>query len=302
MEKCIVCGTEQFRKIYADTLKVCAHCGFATANMEIGTELLNKTYSAGYFSGDEYFNYLQDKEILQLNFEKRIRYIKRNMAVLPEVGNTLEIGCAYGFFGELVKKHWDVPYKGVDVVPDAVAYGRESLNLDLVTGDYLTMRPPDQQYTDIFMWDVIEHLLHPEKFIKKAHGELAGGGRIYITTGDFSSFLSRLQGRRWRMIHPPSHIHYFSKHNLARLLANYGFQMVRARYIPVYRSVKQIYYSMFVLNKSAGILRRLLSLIPPGWNIPLNTRDILLVIAVKDNHDTQGPILHDAAPAADNHR
>ncbi len=283
MERCIVCGSVEFRKIYSDTLKVCSGCGFATANMKIDRELLLKTYSINYFTGEEYLNYLQDREILQLNFQKRIQYIKKKIKGVLPVAHILEIGCAYGFFGELARKHWPAAtYKGIDIVPEAVQYGREILNLDLAAGNYLEMESPGQPYTDVFLWDVIEHLQFPEKFLARIAQETATGGRIYITTGDFSSILSRLQGNRWRMVHPPSHIHYFAKDNLTRLLSGYGFRVVSTRYIPVYRSIRQIYYSLFLLNKKAGISRKLFSLISPRWSIPLNTFDIVLVIAVKD--------------------
>jgi 2-polyprenyl-3-methyl-5-hydroxy-6-metoxy-1,4-benzoquinol methylase len=283
MERCIVCGGIEFRKIYSDTLKVCTGCGFATANMEIGPEMLLKTYSVHYFMGEEYLNYLQDKEILQLNFQKRIRTIKRKVAESLPVAHVLEIGCAYGFFGELVRKNWPAAtYKGIDVVPEAVQYGRETLKLDLAAGNYLDMKSPAQPYTDVFLWDVIEHLQFPEKFLARISQETAAGGRIYITTGDFSSFLSWWQGQRWRMIHPPSHIHYFSRVTLIRLLSAYGFRTVSARYIPVYRSLRQIYYSLFLLGKTAGISRKLFSLIPSRWRIPLNTFDIFLLVATKD--------------------
>jgi SAM-dependent methyltransferase len=281
MANCIVCGNSKFIPIYSDTLKRCTQCGFATANRAISVEKLKAIYSVKYFLGEEYLNYLQDKEILQLNFEKRIRDIKKAVAGKLAVTNCLEIGCAYGFFGEILTKHWKSAYAGIDVVPEAVEYGKTNLKLDLMTGNYLETPAPEKPYSDIFMWDVIEHLQFPEKFLRKAFQEMAVGGRIYITTGDFSAWLSKLQGRRWRMIHPPSHIHYFSKVNLTRLLTACGFTPVTTKYNPVYRSIRQVFYSIFLLNKKGGMLEKLLKSIPSRWSFALNTFDIVFVIAEK---------------------
>jgi SAM-dependent methyltransferase len=281
MDKCIVCGNREFVPIFSGTLKKCVNCRFVTANMEFSRELLQKTYSVNYFLGEEYLNYLLDKNTIQLNFNKRIHKIKKAVSSEVPVSNCLEIGCAYGFFGEIAKKTWNTEYLGIDVVPEAVDYGKRELNLNLKNVDYLQEPAPDKPFTDVFMWDVIEHLQYPDKFLKKAWQELAPGGRIYITTGDFSALLPRLQGRKWRMIHPPSHLHYFSKNNLTRLLETAGFSVVAVSHLAVYRSVRQIFYSLFLLNKPEGRLNRLIEKIPAGLNISLNTFDIVFIIAQK---------------------
>ncbi len=282
MKSCLVCGSREFVPIFSGTLKKCSHCGFATANMEFSRELLEKTYSVNYFLGEEYLDYLQDKKTIQLNFLKRIKTIKKAVTDKLPLSNCLEIGCAYGFFGEILKKTWITEYLGMDVVPEAVQYGKNELKLNLKTGDYLEEPAPVNPFTDVFMWDVIEHLQYPDKFLRKISDELAPGGRIYITTGDFSALLARIQGKNWRMIHPPSHLHYFTKKSLIGLLENNGFSILKVKYLPVYRSVRQIFYSLFLLNRSGTLLNRLIEKIPAGLNISLNTFDIVFIIAEKE--------------------
>ncbi|HLO58374.1 MAG TPA: class I SAM-dependent methyltransferase [Bacteroidales bacterium] len=282
MDTCILCGGNSFQSMYDSTLKKCTHCGFVTANMEISAEILKDTYSINYFKGEEYMDYEKDKEILQQNFEKRIKLVKQISGAGIPVTDCFEIGCAYGFFGEVLLKHIKTNYKGIDVVPEATGYAKEVLKLDVMSGDYLQQPAPAVLYSDIFMWDVIEHLEYPGKFLKKSAAELRKGGRIYITTGDISSTLARLKGRNWRMIHPPSHIHYFSKKHLIRLLDQNGFSTVHVSYPPIYRSLRQIFYSLFLLKKSGKISVKLFNLIPSNLNIPFNTFDIILIAAVKN--------------------
>jgi SAM-dependent methyltransferase len=281
MKECIVCGNTEWTPIYSATLIKCLHCGYARANMEVSRELLEKTYSINYFLGEEYLDYLQDKEILQLNFEKRLTAIEKITRGKLPVSNCLEIGCAYGFFGETLTKKFNASYFGLDVVPEAIEYGKDILRLNVKKGDYEEEPMPHKAYSDVFMWDVIEHLQYPERFVHKAFRELAPGGRIYITTGDFGSFLARLQGEKWRMIHPPSHLHYFTKNSLTRLLENNGFSILKVKYLPVYRSIRQIFYSLFLLNKSGSKKNGLVEKIPASMNVSLNTFDIVFIIAEK---------------------
>jgi 2-polyprenyl-3-methyl-5-hydroxy-6-metoxy-1,4-benzoquinol methylase len=276
---CLVCAAKKFQPIYNDTLLKCAECGFVTANMEIDAELLKQTYTENYFKGEEYLDYIRDKEILQTNFKKRLRYIYKHIDK-SGITNVLEIGCAYGFFAETLTSDFkNIDYVGYDVVPEAIEYGKRELNKNLICGDYLQAKV-EEKLSDIFMWDVIEHLANPEKFIEKAAKELKSGGRIYITTGDIECFVPRLQKAKWRMIHPPSHLQYFSKRTLSKLLENYGFKIVDVSYPPVYRSVPLIYYSLFMLRKKyPRFVEKIYKIIPKKINIAINTFDILFLIA-----------------------
>jgi SAM-dependent methyltransferase len=281
MNKCLVCGHTDFKPVYSSTLLKCMSCGFVTANMQVSPELLEKTYSENYFKGEEYLDYLQDKEILQLNFKKRIETVRKLSRHSLPVTNCLEIGCAYGFFGELIVKNFTPAYLGFDVVREAVAFAHEKLGLQAKTTSYLDEPAPESPYSDVFMWDVVEHLERPDMFIEKAGRDLLPGGRIYITTGDISAWLPRMQGRSWRMIHPPSHLHYFSRGTLTRLLENKGFSVLKTSYPPVYRSIRQVFYSLFVLHKS-NHLETLVNKIPLSWNVPINTFDIVFIVAEKN--------------------
>lgn len=281
MTNCIVCDGKIFTPVYENTLKRCNKCGFITANIKMEESLLKSIYSENYFKGEEYLDYLNDKDVLQLNFKKRINLIRKSGSKGPAIHNCLEIGCAYGFFGEVLLKNISTEYKGIDVVSEAVNYGVTTLNINLVSGDYLKESVPSILYSDVFMWDVIEHLMDPHLYIEKIYHELEKGGRIYITTGDIGSLLPRLQGKNWRMIHPPSHLHYFSRKTLTLLLERYGFKIMDSTYISVHRSVRQIFYSLFLLKKRRRIYIKLFNLIPEGWYLPVNTYDIVLLTAVK---------------------
>ena len=86
------------------------------------------------------------------------------------------------------------------------------------------------------------------------------------------------------MIHPPTHLHYFSRATLERLLARHGFEVLRVEYPATTRSVRMILSGLLVLGRPASSwatsLYRALAHLPfIDASVPLNTWDIMYVIA-----------------------
>lgn len=282
MEKCIVCDNNQFQKIYKNTLLKCENCGFITANIDISKQEFEKIYGKDYFHGKEYSNYKDDKQTIQKNFKNRLCQISRNLKK-HRFDNVLEIGCAYGFFGELIQQMFpEANYKGYDIAKEAIEYAQNELQLNVECTDYLTTESPEIPYTDVFMWDVIEHLPNPNEFIQKIVQNTSLGSHLFITTGDISALIPRIKGASWRMIHPPTHLHYFSKNTLKMLLEKNGFEVVSVRYPPVSRSIKQIFFSLFILNKhKSRCLSVIYNKIPASLHVQINTLDIMFLMARK---------------------
>ena len=282
MNCCCVCKNTTFTTLHNGKLKKCTTCGFTTANLDAGNQIPAGTYSAEYFKGGEYEDYVRDKKILQYNFQKRIEAISGKVPK-SYFSNILEIGCAYGFFGELASARWGSAYTGIDIVAEATTYASTQLSVNANCEDYLTFRRPPEPYTSIFMWDVIEHLPHPDEYLAKASEELMANGYLFITTGDIGSLLARIQGKHWRMLYTPTHVHYFSKKTLISLLAAHHFNVIDISYPAIARSMKQIFYSLFLLKKSAinRITASVYNRIPDTWQVNINTRDIMFVTAQK---------------------
>ncbi len=101
MKKCIICNSTSYTLIYNKTLTRCKKCNFVSANMTINEEQLKKIYNKNYFNGNEYLDYLSDKQTIQKNFTKRVKQLQKQKI---KTIKAIEIGCAYGFFGEILKK------------------------------------------------------------------------------------------------------------------------------------------------------------------------------------------------------
>ncbi len=270
------------KTIYSGLLRKCLNCGFVTANMDPDPDAVEALYGEGYFKGEEYLDYEGNRLILQKNIRRRVTQMVK-IAGREKIKSILEIGCAYGFFGEVVRGMIpEAYYLGFDISQEAIRYAAEKLNLNVSGADYLEYNAHNR-FTDICMWDVIEHLQHPDRFLEKIYSDLEPGGRLWITTGDIDALIPRIMKRRWRMIHPPTHLHYFSARTLTDLLKRKGFHVHQISYPAVARGLQQIFYSLFMLGKHPGrLIRKIHLAIPSKMSVSLNTFDIMFVLAVKN--------------------
>jgi SAM-dependent methyltransferase len=271
---CLVCGAGAFEPRF-EILRRCRSCGFVTARID-GTPDARRLYGDGYFRGEEYLDYRADEAFFKKSFRPRLREVLRR----TPGGRLLEIGSAYGFFLDLAKEHFDVV--GFEVNEAGARHAREAFGVDVRTDDFLAASA-DQIGAPVdvaVMWDVIEHLERPDRFVARIAEISRPGALLYVTTGDAGSALARWRGRKWRMIHPPTHLHYFSRSTLSRLLANHGFRVIETRAIGVARSLRQVFYSILVLRmRRPAFYQSCSRFLPPEWGFTLNTYDIMQVIA-----------------------
>jgi hypothetical protein len=130
------------------------------------------------------------------------------------------------------------------------------------------------------MWDTIEHLKRPDLFVEKASADLAPGGLLAITTGDIGSWNARLRGAKWRMIHPPTHLHYFSVDTISRLLRRHGFEIAHVSHPGNARNLRSILYYLLSWGKAESPVHKALM----RWRafdlrITVNFFDIMFVVA-----------------------
>jgi len=271
---CLVCsGTEMLS--YLPGLLRCENCGFVSADLSISDEELRALYSADYFHGNEYLDYIAEAQSLRLNFRNRLPVLRHLLPAWSEA-DLLEIGCAYGFFLEEVRNEVRSAC-GIDICREAIENALER-GLNAIAGDYLTI-DVGRKLDVITMWDTIEHLKHPDLFIQKAASDLKPGGLIALTTGDIGSVVARLRGRSWRMIHPPTHLHYFTVSTLTKLLHRGGFDVVHVSHPGITRNLRSILYFILALRMNRPVLYRTIKSWPIfDLRITSNLFDIMYIV------------------------
>lgn len=277
---CLVCGSS-FGPCHIPGLVECRLCRFVSADLDLPEDVIRALYNEKYFHGEEYADYLNERDSLLLSFRRRLQAIRK---FVPDSHNKrlFDVGCAFGFFLEMVTPYFASAH-GIDISNDAVAYARNILHVDATAGDLLTA-PIGGPFDVVCMWDVIEHLGHPDRVLERVASMMPDGGILTITTGDIRSVNARLRGKRWRLIHPPTHLHYFSTQTITLLLQHHGFRVVQITHPGTYRTLRNIFFITLVLRNGAkhayefvdrfAILDRA---------VYMNLFDVMFVIARKDS-------------------
>ena len=172
---------------------------------------------------------------LKANYDSPHSYA---LDLIPREGHVLDLGCAGGYMGALLKRERQCSVFGVDVhpLPPGIAldgFARHDLN------DGLTTIPP-QAFDYVLMLDVIEHLSSPENFMIRLQQAIgaAPDTKVVVSTGNVGFLVTRLMlllgqfnyGKRG--ILDMTHTRLFTFTSLRRLLEQSGFRIVLARGVP----------------------------------------------------------------------
>lgn len=226
-------------------------------------------------------NYLQDRVALEKNFLMRIKNLRK---YLNSESTLIEIGCSYGFFLNICKK-FVKKCIGYDITKEGVEYASKEFELEVYCDSFLNYNGEKVDF--ICLWDVIEHLSEPDKFIEKIASVVKDGGYVALSTGDVGSLLARLRGDRWRMVHPPTHLFYFDKSSIYKLLKKHGFEIVEFKHSTVYRNVDSVFQQLMRWNgkKTSAFFVLMYKVCKKLYltkiNFGINLLDIMDVVAVK---------------------
>jgi predicted TPR repeat methyltransferase len=246
--------------------------------MRLTDDELFELYNEEFFTGAEFSDYASDAKFFRKNFALRFRELKKFLSPARHQ-NLLEIGSAYGFFLDVVRDEFQ-SVQGIDITDAGTRYAREELKLDVVQADFLAHDYGAQKFDVVCMWDTIEHLREPQKYVEKIAAHTGAGALLAITTANIDSLNAKLRKDKWRMIHPPTHLHYFSTKTIAQLLDAHGFDVVYNRYCGFYRSIGNMAYNILVLRQQKPALYRPLERLGVGGlGFYLNLYDIMYVIA-----------------------
>ena len=195
----------------------CDDCGHFWISLEgSSTEIIEAHYDDDNYAGYQVDNYF-------------ISVIQQELtnSLIPRIAppaKCLDVGCGNG---EFLSAAQEAGYKsfGIDISPAAVKHCLKR-GLEAQQGDF-TKFSPKEPFDLITMWDVIEHLPEPRKFIAQAYSLLKPGGYLLIKT-PFVSLLSlqivkaipRLSGT---LTQAPGHIQFFNSNSMHTLLKECGF-------------------------------------------------------------------------------
>jgi SAM-dependent methyltransferase len=151
-------------------------------------------------------------------------------------GRLLDMGCGLGFFVKTVAELENWEAYGCEISPAAVRYAREKLNLKNIFCSRLEdVELPPHSFDVITMWDVIDHILHPDPLFRRCHTLLRDGGMFFLRTPNVTVQLLRARiNKLTRGMRPNvdylqarDHAHHYSMSSIRKLLERNGFTRIQ---------------------------------------------------------------------------
>lgn len=281
--KCIACGdihTRFFMSKNGHDLFKCPGCGllFVWPLPADSSAVYSEDYFSGAKEGFGYADYDADKKPMLSAWSK---YLDTIESAAGGTGELLDVGAATGSFLKVARERdWRVA--GVEISDYAAGRGRKQ-GLDIHTGTLDGALFAPETFDAITMWDLVEHLPDPALTLRQAWELLRPGGVLAINTPDAGSIPARLLGKKWHLIVPPEHLHYFTGRSLSLLLRNVGFHVLERSRIG--KTFTLHYVVRFIENrlKLPKVLgdhiakSKFLSTIA----VPINTHDNIFMLAKK---------------------
>ena len=249
IESCPVCHGRDFRpfqQVTGHAVVRCAGCGLALTNPQPSDAELGAIYGPNYVlvendpageamvlrskraTADHYLDLLAGF-LGDATPSSRSAASARDGGVASPTKRLLEIGCGAGNF--LVR----AADRGFDVTGleySSYAAERARINLDgrgrVLVGEVTSLADQSNAYDVCVLCDVIEHVRHPDEFVRDILRLLRPGGVLLVVTPSLDSWSARVLGSRW-MEYKAEHLYYYTRATITRQLQNAGYTDVTLR-------------------------------------------------------------------------
>jgi SAM-dependent methyltransferase len=165
----------------------------------------------------------------------------------PRGLRVLDLGCGGGHNGAMLKKAGAREVVGVERDPGAAEEARKRLDR-VIRCDLGELDPAalgDEQFDAVLASDVLEHLPDAEDVLARAVSRLRPGGAVVLSLPNvsnvyvFAQLLRKTWPRRASGIFDRTHVRWFAKHDMVRLLEGAGLTVLRVEpYFTRYRAIR----------------------------------------------------------------
>jgi 2-polyprenyl-3-methyl-5-hydroxy-6-metoxy-1,4-benzoquinol methylase len=153
----------------------------------------------------------------------------------PHGLRVLDLGCGGGHNGALLKRAGAREVVGVERDAGAAAQARRQLD-EVIEGDLATLDPQrlgEAPFDAVLASDVLEHLADPELVLARVLTRLRPGGAVVVSLPNVAHVwvIANLLMKRWPRkssgIFDRTHVRFFGKHDMVRLLEGAGLRVLR---------------------------------------------------------------------------
>ena len=219
---CPICKKDNSKLLFIkNDYKVvkCNECNLKYANPQPDDDAINEYYNDNY---GEF--YIHSPHKMRSKFRDSKRNVNRleKLKELPKA-KFLDVGCSWGYTVKTAQDHgWNAT--GIDLSEKAINFAKENFGIDVQVADIFQIERKNY-YDFITMYDVIEHIKDPVKYLKKVYSLLNNEGHLVIGTPDAGHYKAR--NKSWSDYIPPEHLFYFDPDTLRRICEMVGFIFVK---------------------------------------------------------------------------
>lgn len=241
MTRCLLCGEDAFRPLYAATdrlygttprafrIVACVTCGLMRLAPMPAPEDLPAYYPAHYwFAPDSGVAGLEER-YRRIVLRDHVRFVTRALAASGETGPVLDVGCGGGLFPRMLREQ-GYPALGLDNSAEAAAVAWGANGVPVLCGDLEQAPLAAGSCAAITMFHVLEHVYRPQAYLAAARALLKPRGRLIVQVPNAACWQFRLLGARWNGVDAPRHLTDFRARDLEALLAAAGFEVLRRKY------------------------------------------------------------------------
>jgi 2-polyprenyl-3-methyl-5-hydroxy-6-metoxy-1,4-benzoquinol methylase len=151
-------------------------------------------------------------------------------------GRLLDMGSGLGFFLTLMARYPSWESYGSEISSAAVRYAREKLGLVNVECTKLEdSQWPQGSFDIVTIWDVLDHVLYPDPFLRRCRALLKEGGFCFIRVPNVAMHLPRARMKKllWgmrsnmRYLQARDHPHHYSASSVRTVLERNGFVQIQ---------------------------------------------------------------------------
>lgn len=232
--KCPICGSSNYQNEFPVTsnadgplsgywIKKCNSCTARFLDPLPSSTVLSQHYQQGIYSkSNGRLSKLVDYVFSKL-YDYRLWEIQKNKSL--NTNNLLDIGCGKGrFLAHAHSKGWQA--EGTETAPLQVTTAQKRYNLKISHGEVWEIGFPDNFYSVITAWHVLEHLEDPHKVVAEVKRILASGGIFVCEVPFFDSLQAKIGRSKWFQLDPPRHLIHYNLSSLKTLFGDLGLEIV----------------------------------------------------------------------------
>lgn len=245
-DKCPICNETKIKTInkiesrlddFKDIfdLNLCEICNHRFISKFPNESFLNKLYknASPYVIGQYEEKKIRKKEFIDKGFNEVVPYKKHwilEFINLDQKGSYFEVGPGLcNLYKIFVDNNWKC--EGLEL--------QEWINGPGIVHKFEEVNKEEKDL--IVMLDVLEHTIDPIAFIKKLSDYQKINGMLFLTFPNGDSYKSKILGAKWPMVHPLSHLHFFSKKSIELVLKKNGYESILVKpysLIEIYRHTR----------------------------------------------------------------